>query len=123
MMTVNWTDGAGRLVAGNRELEWAAFGPAPGQDLAFVLLHEGLGCVALWRDFPKRLAEITGRPVFAYSRAGYGQSDAADPETDTDAETKIKTEVKAEPEPVLTKAEPVSPAASETNANSPASDG
>ncbi|XP_043217417.1 protein phosphatase 1 regulatory subunit 12C-like [Amphibalanus amphitrite] len=46
------------------------------------------------------------------------QSDAADPETDTDAETKIKAEVKAEP--VLTKAEPVSPAASETNANSPA---
>ncbi|MFP6681627.1 MAG: alpha/beta hydrolase, partial [Gammaproteobacteria bacterium] len=41
-----------------------------------VLLHEGLGCVALWRDFPDRLAAITRNPVFVYSRAGYGGSDA-----------------------------------------------
>lgn len=41
----------------------------------FVLLHEGLGCVALWRDFPNALASATGRSVFAYSRAGYGGSD------------------------------------------------
>ena len=40
-----------------------------------VLLHEGLGCLALWRDFPARLAAATGCSVFAYSRAGYGQSD------------------------------------------------
>lgn len=39
-----------------------------------VLLHEGLGCVALWRDFPLTLAARTGCPVFAWSRAGYGQS-------------------------------------------------
>ena len=42
---------------------------------AIVLLHEGLGCVAMWRDFPKRLAVQTGRTVLAYSRAGYGASD------------------------------------------------
>jgi len=42
-----------------------------------LLLHEGLGCLALWRDFPARLAARTGHPVFAYSRAGYGQSDPA----------------------------------------------
>ncbi len=41
-----------------------------------VLLHEGLGCVALWRDFPSRLAEASGCPVFAYSRLGYGGSSA-----------------------------------------------
>lgn len=41
-----------------------------------VLLHEGLGCVALWRDFPFELAEQTGCPVFAWSRAGYGHSSA-----------------------------------------------
>ena len=41
-----------------------------------VLLHEGLGCVALWRDFPQRLAATTGCAVFAYSRFGYGGSDA-----------------------------------------------
>jgi pimeloyl-ACP methyl ester carboxylesterase len=42
------------------------------------MLHEGLGCVALWRDFPARLAAATGWGVFAYSRAGYGRSDAVD---------------------------------------------
>ena len=40
-----------------------------------VMLHEGLGCVALWRDLPDRLAAATGRKVIAYSRHGYGQSD------------------------------------------------
>lgn len=41
-----------------------------------VLLHEGLGCVRMWRDFPERLAQATGCGVFVYSRAGYGGSDA-----------------------------------------------
>jgi pimeloyl-ACP methyl ester carboxylesterase len=40
-----------------------------------VLLHEGLGCVALWRDFPERLAAASGLGVFAWSRPGYGLSD------------------------------------------------
>jgi len=40
-----------------------------------VLLHEGLGCVALWRDFPAALVEATACGVFAYSRFGYGGSD------------------------------------------------
>jgi pimeloyl-ACP methyl ester carboxylesterase len=40
-----------------------------------VLLHEGLGCVALWRDFPEVLAEATGCGVLAFSRFGYGGSD------------------------------------------------
>ena len=44
-----------------------------------VMLHEGLGCVALWRDFPAKLAAATGHGVFAYSRAGYGGSDRIDP--------------------------------------------
>ncbi len=39
-----------------------------------VLLHEGLGSVAMWRDFPSALAERTGAEVIAYSRRGYGQS-------------------------------------------------
>ena len=41
-----------------------------------ILLHEGLGCTALWRDFPAALARATGHSVFAYSRAGYGGSSA-----------------------------------------------
>ena len=40
-----------------------------------VLLHEGLGSVALWRSFPDALASATTRAVFAYSRAGHGASD------------------------------------------------
>jgi pimeloyl-ACP methyl ester carboxylesterase len=40
-----------------------------------VLLHEGLGAVRSWRDFPRRLAAQTRRSVFAYSRLGHGSSD------------------------------------------------
>ena len=39
-----------------------------------VLLHEGLGSVGLWRDFPEALREATGRRVLAYSRFGHGRS-------------------------------------------------
>jgi len=42
---------------------------------AVVLLHEGLGSVAHWRDFPDRLAACTGCGVLVYSRYGYGNSD------------------------------------------------
>ncbi len=47
-------------------------------DWVIVLLHEGLGSVALWREFPQQLVEKTGCSVFAYSRLGYGQSDEID---------------------------------------------
>jgi pimeloyl-ACP methyl ester carboxylesterase len=40
-----------------------------------VLLHEGLGCVSHWKDFPRRLANATGCGVTVYSRYGAGQSD------------------------------------------------
>jgi pimeloyl-ACP methyl ester carboxylesterase len=43
-----------------------------------VLLHEGLGSVSLWRDFPARLATATGCRTLVYSRYGYGQSDVLD---------------------------------------------
>ncbi|MDX1593148.1 MAG: alpha/beta hydrolase [Gammaproteobacteria bacterium] len=58
-----------------RRLEAAWWGPPPGVAPTLVLLHEGLGCVALWRDFPARLAAATGCGVLAYSRLGYGGSD------------------------------------------------
>ncbi|HHC07835.1 MAG TPA: alpha/beta hydrolase [Actinobacteria bacterium] len=49
----------------------------PGDDAgpALLLLHEGLGCVELWRDVPELLREATGLEVVAYSRRGYGGSD------------------------------------------------
>jgi pimeloyl-ACP methyl ester carboxylesterase len=40
-----------------------------------VFLHEGLGSVALWRDFPDKVARRLGAPTLLYSRFGYGQSD------------------------------------------------
>src|SRR5258708_7381683 len=41
-----------------------------------VMLHEGLGSIAHWKDFPCILAEVTGAGVFVYSRYGHGCSDA-----------------------------------------------
>ena len=38
------------------------------------MLHEGLGSVGLWGDFPEKLQAATGAGVFVYSRAGYGAS-------------------------------------------------
>jgi pimeloyl-ACP methyl ester carboxylesterase len=39
-----------------------------------VCLHEGLGCVAMWRDFPQRLCDACGCRGLVYSRYGYGGS-------------------------------------------------
>jgi pimeloyl-ACP methyl ester carboxylesterase len=49
----------------------------PGDDgrRSLVLLHEGLGSVGLWRDFPSWLNEATGRRVVAFSRFGHGRSE------------------------------------------------
>ena len=56
--------GLGRLEAAGKGLEYACWGPPPGDAPTLVLLHEGLGCVALWRDVPKQLAAATGFRVF-----------------------------------------------------------
>ncbi len=49
---------------------------AASSDLApLVFLHEGLGSVAMWRDWPQTLCQATGRAGWLYSRRGYGQSD------------------------------------------------
>lgn len=44
---------------------------------SIVFLHEGLGSLAMWKDFPQRVADATGCEAVVYSRAGYGRSDAA----------------------------------------------
>jgi len=41
---------------------------------AIVMLHEGLGSIAMWRDFPQQVADATGCEVVLYSRYGYGKS-------------------------------------------------
>jgi pimeloyl-ACP methyl ester carboxylesterase len=74
--TIAWTtDAPGRITIDGITLETLCVGPTPHEADTIVLLHEGLGCVALWRDFPEKLSAATGRGVFAYSRQGYGQSD------------------------------------------------
>ena len=79
MKAFSWTAGAfGAVVAAGKRLEAVAYGPPPGEAPTIAMLHEGLGSVSLWRDFPQKLAAATGFGVFAYSRAGYGASDSVD---------------------------------------------
>lgn len=64
-----------RLKAGGHELEYVWHGPKPDAAPTLVFLHEGLGCVNMWRDFPARVSDATGCGALVYSRAGYGNSD------------------------------------------------
>jgi pimeloyl-ACP methyl ester carboxylesterase len=51
--------------------------PARGRERPELLfLHEGLGSVSMWRDFPARVAGRTGCRAIVYSRAGFGRSSA-----------------------------------------------
>ena len=67
-----------RMTIGRTRLECRWWGPRDRTGPVLVLLHEGLGCVEMWRDFPVALHRRTGLPVFAWSRAGYGGSDPAE---------------------------------------------
>ncbi len=46
-----------------------------GAEPTLVFLHEGLGSIRQWRDFPARVAQATGCRAVVYDRYGYGQSD------------------------------------------------
>jgi pimeloyl-ACP methyl ester carboxylesterase len=68
---------AGRSVA----YEW--IGEESGGKPALVFLHEGLGSIRQWRDFPAKVASATGCRALVYDRYGYGQSDVlAEPKRD-----------------------------------------
>jgi len=62
------------IPGGRIEYRWV--GPRQGDLPVLVFLHEGLGCVAMWRDFPDTVAAATGLPTLVYSRIGYGASSA-----------------------------------------------
>lgn len=64
----------GFLDVAGQSLEYRMIGPHPDRAPTIVMLHEGLGSVGLWGDFPDKLAAATGAGIFVYSRAGYGQS-------------------------------------------------
>lgn len=63
-----------RLTVEGRRIEYRDLPAATENRPALLLLHEGLGSAALWRDFPDKLAAATGCRVIAGSRAGYGRS-------------------------------------------------
>ncbi len=56
------------------ELEYRLIDGAPAGAPLMVVLHEGLGSVSMWRDFPTRLCAAVGVRGLVYSRAGYGRS-------------------------------------------------
>jgi pimeloyl-ACP methyl ester carboxylesterase len=64
----------GHIAVDGASLEYRMIGPRPDAAPTIVMLHEGLGAVTTWGEFPQKLAEQTGAGVFVYSRAGYGRS-------------------------------------------------
>ena len=71
-MTVEFVDidWAGRPV----RIEHAWVGSDDASRPLIVFLHEGLGSLAMWRDFPQRLCDAVGCRGLVYSRPGYGRS-------------------------------------------------
>jgi pimeloyl-ACP methyl ester carboxylesterase len=67
----------GYLLAAGKVLEYAFCDSSDATEPVLVLLHEGLGCCAMWKDFPQQLARACNLPVLSYSRSGYGRSEGA----------------------------------------------
>ena len=89
-----WKDGESVMFrADGGWLEGKCHGPSPDTAPTIMMLHEGLGCVDLWRDFPRKLAEATRYGVFTYSRRGYGASDPAELPRPVDYMTREAVEV------------------------------
>lgn len=70
-----------RLTVAGQQLEVERLRPAVTRvgHPAIVMLHEGLGSVSLWKDFPQRLADRSGAEVVVYSRRGHGRSEPLRP--------------------------------------------
>jgi pimeloyl-ACP methyl ester carboxylesterase len=62
-----------RVEAAGRSLNYEWLGPQGLPPMVF--LHEGLGSIRQWRDFPARLAAATGHRGLVYDRYGYGDSE------------------------------------------------
>lgn len=75
---------SGFVRAGGHNLEYQLIPAHQINRPTLVLLHEGLGSVAMWRDFPARLAAATGCRTLVYSRYGYGRSDVLEESFGTD---------------------------------------
>lgn len=62
------------LETGSGRLEYQLLQAEGSTGPTLVLLHEGLGSLELWKDFPAQLAQACAAPVLVYSRQGYGRS-------------------------------------------------
>jgi pimeloyl-ACP methyl ester carboxylesterase len=62
------------VVVDGKRLETLSY-RSDGDRHTIVMLHEGLGSVSMWKDFPEQLARATGCGVVAYSRYGHGKSE------------------------------------------------
>jgi pimeloyl-ACP methyl ester carboxylesterase len=69
---IDWRAGELRL-----EYEWVGAPRSAGNSVVF--LHEGLGSISMWRDFPRTFCERHGLAGFVFSRYGYGRSTAKPP--------------------------------------------
>jgi len=67
--------GAARFEVLGQHLEYRWIGSGPQDAPTIVFLHEGLGCLGMWRDFPDLMASATSCGALVYSRMGYGASD------------------------------------------------
>jgi pimeloyl-ACP methyl ester carboxylesterase len=65
--------GTATVEVGGRPIEIRDL-PGTSAGAPLVLLHEGLGSVGLWREFPAQLQAGTGRRLIAFSRYGHGRS-------------------------------------------------
>ena len=63
------------VTVGSTRLEYQWHGPAPADAPTIVFLHEGLGAISRWRDFPAALCARLGCGGLVYNRQGYGGSD------------------------------------------------
>jgi pimeloyl-ACP methyl ester carboxylesterase len=68
------TASEGEIDIDGMALEYRLFNSSFAHSPMIVLLHEGLGSIKTWGEFPRRVFEQTGASVFVYSRAGYGAS-------------------------------------------------
>jgi len=63
-----------RVSGGDLAIEYAFVGATSPTAPLIVFLHEGLGSVATWREFPAQLCAAIGARGLIYSRPGYGRS-------------------------------------------------
>jgi benzoate-CoA ligase len=69
------SDATQRITIAGRSLEYMYIRAASTESPTLVFLHEGLGSISLWKDFPRRLAAACGCNALVYSRYGNGFSD------------------------------------------------